>query len=468
MGSSLVADAIEENRDRLMDLASTLWERPEVSLEEHASAELLADALSAAGFSVDTGIAGLETAFIGRYGEGDPVIGVLGEYDALPGLSQTMSTEPEPVEPGAPGHGCGHNLLGVGSLGAALGVKRAIDRGEVSGTIVYYGTPAEEILVGKPVMIEAGVFDDVDVVLAWHPAWYNSAKKGSCVALDSITFSFTGTAAHAGSSPEAGRSALDALQLMNTGVEFMREHVPDAARIHYSIEEAGAAPNIVDPSATAWYYIRAPDRPTVERIAEWVDDIARGAAMMTQTEVTATYQGGTYDILSNHQVADLIDTNMDKLGEFDIPTESAQFAGELRETLGDISDEIGMLPDEYREPASEQAMLLDPIPQFDEGMVETYSTDVGNVSYVVPVGRCRIATWPVGTPAHSWQAVAASGSIGRYGAVYAAKVLGETISDLMADQSLVDAAVAEFEDATSDTNYSHTVPDPNARVLQPD
>ncbi|MDY6819575.1 MAG: amidohydrolase [Halobacteriales archaeon] len=459
MAKQAVFDAVEERRDHLVDLATELWENPELSLEEHDAAALLAATLEEEGFDVERGVAGMETAFVARYGEADPVIGVLGEYDALPDLSQKVKAEREPVEEGAPGHGCGHNLFGVGSLGAAIGAKEAIESGEISGTVVYYGTPAEEILLGKPVMIRAGVFEDADAIVSWHPGWFNGAAKGSCLAMDSIRFAFEGEASHAGAAPEAGRSALDAVQLMNMGVEFMREHVPDDARIHYAIENAGAAPNVVDPEASVWYYVRAPDRETVEEISDWIRDVADGAATMTQTTVEPRYQAGTYEILSNHTLSDVIEANMQTLGGFEITEEERELAEELKETLGDVSSEIDQLPEAYQETAREEGMLLEPVPAFDEDIIGTYSTDAGNISYVVPVGRCRAATWPVGTPAHSWQAVAASGSVGRKAAVFVAKALAGSIYDLMAAPTILETAQEEFEETTADTEYEHTVPE---------
>lgn len=459
MSKEAAFEAVEAERDHLVETALELWENPELGLAEYESAALLQDALTEAGFEVETGVAGIETAFVARYGEGDPTIGLLGEFDALPDLSQRVATEREPVEAGAPGHGCGHNLFGVGSLGAAMGVKRAVERGDVSGTVVYFGTPAEETLVGKPFMIRAGAFDDVDAVLSWHPGWYTGASVGSCLAMNSLQFAFEGEASHAGSAPEAGRSALDAVQLMNVGVEFTREHVPDEARIHYAVENAGAAPNVVDPEASVWYYVRAPDRETVEEMTDWIRDVARGAALMTRTDVDVDFRAGTYEVLANHTLADVIDENMQTLGGFEVSEDDEAFARELKETLGDVSDQIGTLPEGYRSTARRRGLLTEPVPPFDEDVIGTYSTDSGNVSQVVPVGRCRAATWPVGTPAHSWQAVAASGSVGVNAAVFVAKALAGSAYDLMADPDLVAAAREEFETATADRDYQDTVPE---------
>ncbi|MDY6817743.1 MAG: amidohydrolase [Halobacteriales archaeon] len=458
MSKAAVYESIEDDRERLIELARTIWDNPELSLEEYESAAWLQEALGTAGFEIETGVAGMETAFVARYGDGDPVIGTLGEFDALPDLSQRRSADREPIEEGAPGHGCGHNLFGVASLGGAIAIKRAIERGEISGTVVYYGTPAEEIGVGKPFMVEAGAFEDVDAIISWHPGWYNSASKGSCLAVDSLVFEFTGEASHAGAAPEAGRSALDAVQLMNMGVEFMREHVPDDARIHYAIENAGAAPNVVDPEASVWYYVRAPERSTVKELSAWVREIADGAATMTQTEVDVDFRGGNYNVLSNNTLADVIEDTMFELDGFEF-TGDAELAADLRDSLGDVSSQVDRLPEAHATEAADAAMYTDAVETHDDGVVGSYSTDTGSVSWNVPVGRFRAATWPVGTPAHSWQAVAASGSVGLDAAVFAAKVIAGSMYELFTDEATLEAAIEEFEAERATMEYEVPLPE---------
>ena len=460
MGTERLLEDVEGQRERLTDLATDLWENPEVALEEERAAGRLVDALREEGFDVEEGVADIPTAFVARYGDGDPTVGTIGEYDALPDLSQKRTARREPVEEGAPGHGCGHNLFGVAALGGAVAVKRAIERGDVDGTVVYLGTPAEEGAVGKPFMIRAGAFDDVDAVVSWHPGRYTTPNTGSCLALDSIQFDFTGEASHAGAAPEAGRSALDAVQLANAGVEYMREHVPDAARIHYSIEDAGAAPNVVDPAASVWYYVRAPDRAQVERITDWLRDIAEGAALMTGTSVEANFRGGTYDLLTNDAIAGVIEEQMQEIGPIEFHDEAYEFAADLGETLDDRPGALAGLPEDTCEEVLASDLYADPLPAFDGDHVGSYSTDTGNVSYAVPVGHFTAATWPVGTPAHSWQAVAAGGSsIGTGAAVYAAKVIAASVHELMTDEDRLERAVAEFERETAGSGYEAPLPD---------
>jgi len=450
--------AVEARRDRLETHADAIWESPELALQETDAAARIQEILREEGFEVEAGIGGMETAFVASYGDGDPVVGTMGEYDALPGLSQQRRAEPAPVEEGAPGHGCGHNLFGVGSLGAALAVKDAIDRGDVEGTIRYYGTPAEEVGIGKGAMVRAGAFEAVDAVVSWHPGWYNAPGKGSSLAVDGWTVTFEGESAHAAAAPEAGRSALDGLQLMNTGVEYMREHLPDAARIHYVITDGGEAANVVPPVASAEYIVRSPDRDRVEEISDWVERAAEGAAMIADVDVTVRKTSGIYGLLPNHTLGDAILETMRDLGAFDLDGD-ADLAADLRATLGDVSDAVAALPDDAAGEAANAAMFTEPIDDPEAGETGSYSTDSGDVSQVVPLGRLSAATWPVGTPGHSWQAVAASGSVGTEGMIYAAKTIGGTLYDLLDDPDLLAAATDEFEERNGDREYECPLPD---------
>ncbi|MFT4931756.1 MAG: aminobenzoyl-glutamate utilization protein B, partial [Natronomonas sp.] len=248
---------IDDHGDRLQDVGLRIWETPELGLHEEKSAEILAGELADAGFDLERGIGGMPTAFVATYGEGDPRIGILGEYDALPGLSQRVSAERDPVEEGEPGHGCGHNLFGTAGVGAAIAIKERMAAGDLDGTIAFFGCPAEETLVGKTYMARAGAFDDLDAAVTWHPGDLSMPTKSRSNALNSLMFTFEGVSAHSAGAPDAGRSALDAVELMNTGVEFMREHVSDDARLHYTITDGGQAPNVVPDTATVWYYVRA-------------------------------------------------------------------------------------------------------------------------------------------------------------------------------------------------------------------
>lgn len=470
MSKADVFAAVDDESERLCDLAAAIWADPEVALQETESSRRLQEALAVEGFDVEAGVAGMETAFVARYGDEAPVVGTMGEFDALPGMSQAAVAERRPIEEGTPGHGCGHNLFGVGSLAGAIATKRAIERGGLTGSIVYYGTPAEEVGIGKVAMVRNGVFDSTDALVSWHPGWFNAPARGSCLAIDSFEFTFEGESSHAAAAPDAGRSALDAVQLLNTGVEYMREHIPDAARIHYVISEGGGAANVVPPTATVEYIIRAPERPAVERLADWVQDCAEGAALMTQTELTARKTGGAYGVLPNDTIADRIRANMDA-AEFRLTDEQASFAADLRATLDE--DAIGNALDELPESAQNEArgtpMFTRPIDAPDSGEVGSYSTDSGDVSWTVPLGRFRAATWPVGTPPHSWQAVAAGKNLGTAGMLFAGKVIGATLYDLLEDQARLATATEEFAERTAGHEYVSPLPadaDPQALVTR--
>ncbi|MFB6300652.1 MAG: amidohydrolase [Halobacteriales archaeon] len=460
MGSAAVFEAVESDRERLFELAQQLWENPELGLHEHESAEALAETLREEGFDVEMGVGGMPTAFVASYGDGEPRIGILGEYDALPGLSQKATPERDPIEEGGPGHGCGHNLFGVAAVGGAIAVKRAIESGDVSGTIRCYGCPAEETLVGKTYMARADVFDDLDAALTWHPGDLSTPWLKRSNALNSILFEFEGVSAHAAGSPESGRSALDAVELMNTGVEYMREHISDDARMHYAITEGGQAPNVVPAEASVWYFVRAPTRDEVERNTEWLRDIAEAAAMMTQTDVSERFLTGCYDYLPNHTVTDVVWENMETLGEIDYDEDDYAFAEELLETVSEENrqSELSDLPDDIRDEVEDHALYPEPIPAFDEGDLIAGSTEVGDVSYITPTAQFSAATWPVGTPGHSWQVVAANGDFGQKGVTFAAKVLAGAAYDLMTDPETLEAAWEEFEEATGGEPYETPLP----------
>ena len=456
----VVFGAIEDDRQRLTETCDALWETPELGLHERESSRTLIAVLEGEGFDVETGIGGMPTAFVAEYGSGEPVIGILGEYDALPGLSQTVSAEREPVKPGGPGHGCGHNLFGTAGVWGAIGVKEAIDADEVTGTVRFYGCPAEETLVGKVFMARDGAFDDLDAAVTWHPSDLSRPQLGSSLALDSLQFRFEGTAAHAGGSPESGRSALDGVELLNAGVERMREHVPEEARVHYSITDGGGAPNVVPPEAAGWYFVRAPDRDEVDRITAWVTDIAEAAAKMTQTDVECRYITGCYDFLPNETVTEIVWQNMQAVGPIEYDGEDRAFAADLRETVEDdrLAARFDDVPDEIEAAVGDAPLYGEPVAAYDEGDVSGGSTDVGDVSWIVPTAQFRAATWPIGAPGHGWQVVAANGDFAVKGAVFAAKVLGGTVADLLADAETVERANREFAAATADDPYECPLP----------
>jgi len=460
MAKEALFERIDETEPRLRELAQTIWETPELGLHEEESAAALIEALEAEGFEVESGVGGMPTAFVASYGDGDPKVGILGEYDALPGLSQKVSTERDPVERGGPGHGCGHNLFGTAGVGAAIALKAAIDDGTVEGTVRFYGCPAEETLIGKTYMARAGVFDDLDAALTWHPGDLSTPWMGSSNAMNSIMFTFEGVSAHAAGSPDSGRSALDGVELMNTGVEYMREHITDDARMHYAITEGGQAPNVVPAEATVWYFVRAPDREEVERNTEWLRDIADAAAKMTQTEVSERFLTGCYDYRANEVVSEVVWENMREIGAIDYDEEDYEFAAELKATVPEdqIESNLSEVPEEVYERVRDEALYPEPVEAYDRDKQMHGSTEVGDVSWIAPTGQFSAATWPPGTPGHSWQIVAANGDFAQKGVAYAAKVLAGAAYDLLTDRDRLDEARAEFEREIGSGSYETPLP----------
>ena len=435
----------------LDELAVELWENPELGLHEEHSAAVLREFLLEAGFDIETGIGGMPTAFVASYSSGDgPTIGILGEYDALPGLSQAVSAERDPIEAGGPGHGCGHNLFGTAGVGAAIAVQRALDRGDTQGEVRFYGCPAEETLVGKTFMARDGAFDDLDAAVTWHPSDHTAPQRGGSLALDSLSFQFEGESSHAAADPENGRSALDAVELLNVGSEYMREHVPEEVRVHYSIQEGGSAPNVVPAEASVWYFVRAPTRQGVDRVTEWLREVADGAATMTRTELEERYYTGCHRLVSNSVIADTFRENMAELGPVEYDEDAQELAAELQETFPEGSIESTL--DDFEEPhasdAADAALYTEPMDAFDEDEVGGGSTDVGDVSHITPTAQFRATTWALGTPGHSWQAVVANGDFGREAVPYVAKLLAGSVVDLLTDEEKLAAAKAEFADET--------------------
>jgi aminobenzoyl-glutamate utilization protein B len=439
---------IDAQAELLKRVNRDIWAFAELGLEEKRSAALLVDVLRQNGFQVETGLAGMPTSFVASYGAGGPVIAFLAEYDALPSLSQTISPIEEPVEAGRPGHGCGHSGLGAGSLGAALAVKAAIEKHKLTGTIRLYGTPAEETTIGKVYLQLAGAFDDVDICLHWHPSTRNQVWNGSAKAVISAKFTFRGTAAHASGNPEQGRSALDAVELMNIGVNFMREHVKDDARIHYVITDGGGAPNVVPPEATVWYYVRADGHKDAEEYFHWVEDIARGASIMTRTKLTTRIDTDCHELIPNTPLAELIHANLAKLPRPTFTPEEHAFARRLQEPLiRDFGLSAATALDESLHP-------LDGVPEKSRG-----STDVGDISWHVPTCGLRTTCFANGSPGHCWQNVAAIGSsIGEKGILYAAQVLAVTALDLMEQPDQVAAAKKDFEQRMKNRTYTTLIP----------
>jgi len=454
------------NEESLSELAKDIWDHPELGMQEYRSSRLISDELEKAGFSVEMGVAQMPTAFVASWGEGGPIIGILGEYDALPGLSQQVSATRDPVEEGAPGHGCGHNLLGVASLGAALAAKESMKEAGNRGTIRYYGCPAEETLVGKIYMAKAGLFDDLDAVIAWHPGYVNSGQgQVSTVAMNSFKVNFHGVAAHAGAAPHVGRSALDGVLLMDVGVNYLREHVIPEATIHGVITDGGEAPNIVPPYAQVWYFVRAPRREQVDDIYARMLDIAKGAALMTGTTHDVEFLTGCYALLPNDVIGGLMLEKMKQVGAPRFTGQDRDFARRLQRTLPPGAVEMGIegvLKITHAEVTRED--LGDPLcekiiePSLEHSVMP-YSTDVGDVSHIAPTGSLSTCCQALGTPLHSWQYVAATGSgIGFKAMMLAARTMALTMLDLVTRPDVLRAARLEFVEKTGGKEYVSPLP----------
>jgi len=443
---------LEDISEEVKEVSLKVWNNPETSGNEKDSSSLFRKVLKSHGFEIKE-IDGMENAFIGEYGKGSPVIAVLGEYDALPGLSQSLDTKFNPVEINGPGHGCGHNLLGSAALGSVLAVKKYLEETKASGTVRFYGCPEEETLIGKVKMIKAGAFDGCDLALSWHPMNANVAIDKAYLANSSIKFKFHGISAHAAQSPESGRSALDAVELMNVGANYLREHVIDSARIHYTITNAGGAPNIVPKEAESWYFVRAPYRKDVEEITERLFKIAKGAAMMTETTVEYEILGGCYEKLPNNVLYDLTHKNMVEIGVPSYTDEELEFAKTIQETLESnlVEAEIKKYID-----SDEKIFLHQEVLDKDkvDSVVVSGSSDSGDVSWIMPMNLFLTATWPLGVPAHSWQATSSSGSsMGLKGMIYAAEIFTGMMYDLLNNPKLVEEAKNEFNKRTEKRKY---------------
>ncbi|WP_375205689.1 amidohydrolase [Hyphococcus sp.] len=434
-----VLSDIDARYDETASVARQLWEWAEVGYQEERSSKLLQDKLSSAGFSIRKGVADIPTAFIAEYGSGGPVIAILAEFDALPGINQDAEPTRAPIEGKGAGHACGHNLFGAGSLTAALAVKDWLAETGTPGRIRLYGTPAEEGGSGKVYMVRAGLFNDVDIALHWHADDENSAAARTSLANRSAKFRFHGQSAHAAGAPERARSALDGVEAFNMMVNMMREHVPQDARIHYVITSGGNAPNVVPDFAEVFYYVRHPDAKGVEEIWTRVEDAARGAAMGTGTEVDWEVIHGNNPLLVNETLAKMMDEKLREVGGVEYTAEEKKFAEKIRKTFDN--------PRSTLESANE-------IQPYDRSLGYG-STDVGDVSYAAPTVGVRTATWAPGTSAHSWQAVAASGtSIGFKGAQVAAKALTLAAIELYENPELRQAAKEEFDEARGE-NYKY-------------
>ncbi len=435
---------IDARAQHFTEVSRQIWEFAEVGYKETKSSELLRTELRGAGFQVLEKIADIPTAFSATWGQGKPVIGILGEFDALPALSQEAIPQQKARVSGAPGHGCGHNLFGTASAFAAISVKDYLAGRKLSGTIRFYGTPAEEGGGGKIYMARAGAFKDCDIILSWHPGGANRASLGSNLANISAKFRFYGKAAHAASSPDKGRSALDAVMLMGNGVEFLREHVPQDTRIHYIITNGGGSPNTVPDFAEMYCYARHPSMPTLDGIWARIIKCAQAGALAADTRMEMELVNSSYNVLPNDALAAMFDRNLRLLGGIRYTPEEQAFAEALSKTF---QAEEGLK-------LGSQEKILDMSHD-----VSYASSDIGDVSWIVPTGQFTTATYVPGTAGHSWQSTACTGmSIGQKGMVLAAKVLTMTALDLFADPRQVQAARANFDEKRAGHEYKSRLP----------
>ncbi|WP_192349845.1 amidohydrolase [Algoriphagus sp. Y33] len=440
-----VVNSVDSRFEALTDLSDKIWSFEEIAFQETQSAAALSDYAESLGFKVTRGVAEIPTAFVAEYGSGSPIIGILGEFDALPGLSQNTVPTKSPLHEGAPGHGCGHNLFGVASLGAAAAIKDLMDEGKIKGTVRFYGTPAEEKFFGKLWMIRAGLFDDVDVVMDWHPAAETKAAVQKGLALVDFQVEFSGQAAHASADPWNGRSASDALELYTTGINYYREHIKPTVRIHYHIQDAGQVVNVVPDYSRIWVRVRDSSRDGLEPVWKQVEKMAEGAAIMANVDYKVSLISGIHEVLVNRTGSAALQKNLEALGPITYTEEEQVFAKKIQESTG--KPQIGLVSE------------IKPMEETAEHSMGG-STDVGDVSYVVPTIRLSATTAPNGTPWHSWAVVASGGmSIGHKGMAYAAKALSMTMVDLFQSAELRTAVKEEFKEKKGDYVYKGIVPD---------
>jgi aminobenzoyl-glutamate utilization protein B len=456
-----VWDLVDAKAADFRDLSDRIWEVPELNFAEYRSAAEHATMLEREGFRISKGIAGLPTAVMGEAGEDGPVIAILGEFDALPGLSQQAGVAEQVAQPGSGnGHGCGHNLLGAGSLLAATAVKDYLAANGLKGRVRYYGCPAEEGGSAKGFMVRAGCFDDVDIAISWHPAAFAGVNNAISLACNEIDFTFHGRSSHASATPHLGRSALDAVELMNVGVNYMREHMPSTARIHYAVTDSGgSAPNVVQARATVRYLIRARDLPALNELIVRVRKIADGAALMTETTVTSRVISGDANLVGNTPLEDSMFRQLERLGPPPFDDADRAFAAEIQRSFSsqDIAASFGRFGLKPRK----DVPLCDVVfpPNSGDGTL-VGSTDVGTVSWVVPTVQMRGATFAIGTPGHSWQLVAQGKTPAAHkGMEHAAKVMAGTAVDMLLHPELIAQAKADFQERLEDTPFVNPIPD---------
>ena len=461
--------AIEAKKDLIAHVADRIWDFAELSLQEEQSAQLYCQVLREEGFEVTEGICNIPTAFSASFGSGRPVVGILAEYDALSGLSQKAgSLVREELTFGGCGHGCGHNLLGAGALAAALGIKTFLENAQCSGTVILYGCPGEEGGASKSFMARDGLWRGLDAALTWHPEDVNEVRTGSTNSCIQVQYQFEGIASHAAGAPELGRSALDAVELMNIGVQFLREHTSDKARIHYAITDSGGrSPNVVQPRATVLYMVRSNHVSEAVELQKRVDKIADGAALMTETTYKRTFIDGLADTIPNHVLEKLLYENYCRLGVPQYSSEEHNFADKLARTYSTCQNTPGigskfdpLYAAQVKQLRSDAGHYMNDflLPLYQGEAFQAGSTDVGDVSWQTPTAQIHVASWPNGCPGHSWQNVSCDRtSIGHKAAVHAGKVLAAAAIDLFTTPELLTKARQEFETRTAE-GYTCPIP----------
>ena len=439
-----VIASVETQKDELITVSDKIWAAAEIAFQEKVSSQTLIDYARANGFDVEVGVAETPTAFVATYGSGKPVIGILGEFDALPGISQKTVPEKTPYKKGAAGHGCGHNMYGTASLGAAVAIKNLIAEGKLKGTVKFFGTPAEEKFFGKLWMARAGLFDDLDACLDWHPADTTAADVQSSLALVDFKVEFFGQTAHASADPWNGRSASDALELYTHGINSFREHVKPTVRIHYHIQDGGQVVNVVPDYSRIWVRVRDTKREGMNEVYEHVKKMAEGAAIMADVDYEINLISGIHEILPNRAGGVAVQENLETLGPLSYTSEELDFAYKIQEATS--KPKLGI---------NGKITPLKPTAEHPMGG----STDVGDVSFLVPVVRLGVTVAPEGTPWHSWAVVACGGmSIGHKGMVYAAKALSMSMVDLYTDSKLLQKVKDEFKTRKGNYQYSPMLP----------
>jgi len=454
-------DWVDQHEGMLVDAHMRIWELAEVGLQEDRTADLLTGVLTKEGFRVTRGVAGMPSAFVATYGKGKPVIGIMGELDALPGISNKAVPYKEPLVEGGAGHGCGHNGYAVTALGGALAVKAVMDEGLVKGTLKVFGCPAEETLVGKVFMVRDGVFDGVDACVGHHPSGFNGVSLRSGNAMNSVKFEFFGVASHAAGSPEQGVSAMDAVELMNVGVNYMREHVVQETRIHYVVEDGGHEPNVVPPYARSWYYVRAPERELVDMYYRKLLDIADGADKMVGTTHKVTFLSGVHNGMENRVLGETAIANMRLVGAPTYTEEEEAFSAEMAKSIPPEKKKIGLMSSSLPDAmdlmdVNLNTRIYDPI---GEGTKGGGSSDVADVAWNTPTVQFRTVYTIVGAAGHSWQNTATNGTtIGQKSTIFASKVMAGTVIDLLSDKKLLQRARDEWTRQMKGRVYRCPVP----------